>query len=411
MLAFGYVIFGVALFSLAWVYWNIRAWPRIELQAPTTNKPDSVRQSQPAGSVSVIIPARDEEHNLPALLESLMKQGPEVLEVIVLDDHSTDDTSGVVLKYAKLDPRIKLLRGLPLPPGWFGKTWAGYQLAQVAQGEWLLSMDADTKLEPGAVSSILAAASQWRVTYLSCWPRFELVTLTEKIFLPMLNFVTFTTFSWAIMFWRMFDPQAIISSGACMLMHRKAYDRIGGHANAGIRNGLLEDHALARGFRQHGERALCLDGHDILSVRMYRSASEILGGFRKNLFKALRDPLRFWGFILVQTTIFLLPFVLAPLTALLHLPSLPFWLAAACVVAGRLLLSARFRMSWASAFLHPVAMAGMLYCALQSWWCIVTGRGVTWKGRRYFTSPQQQPQTAPAPVRTHQQVRPLILPD
>jgi glycosyltransferase involved in cell wall biosynthesis len=409
MLIFGLILLGLAAGSLAWVYWNIRAWPRVELLKPTATKSDSTSNSQPTTSVSILIPARNEEHNLPALLESLMQQGPAVCEIIVLDDHSADNTSGVVLQYAKRDPRIKLLRGLPLPDGWFGKTWAGHQLAQVAHGEWLLSMDADTKLEPGAVNSMLTAASHWRVTYLSCWPRFELVTLVEKIFLPMLNFVTFTTFNWAIMFWRMFDPQAIISSGACMLMHRRAYDKIGGHASAGIRNGLLEDHALARGFRQHGERALCLDGHDIVSVRMYRSAGEILGGFRKNLFKALRDPLRFWGFIVVQTSVFLLPFVLAPLAFLLHWISWPYWLAAACVVIGRLLIAARFRMSWASAFLHPIAMIGMLYCAIQSWWFIVTGQGVTWKGRRYFVTPQRKP--PPALISTRNRQLPLILPD
>ncbi len=388
MLTFSLILLGIAIFSLGWVYWNIRVWPRIELLKTNNGVAESSPAGHPTTTVSVLVPARDEEHNLPRLLESLMQQGPELAEVIVLDDNSTDNTGDVVLKYAKRDKRIKLLRGLPLPIGWFGKTWAGHQLAQVATGEWLLSMDADTELQPGAILSMLSAASRWRVTYLSCWPRFELLTITEKIFLPMLNFVTFTTFSWAIMFWRMFDSQAIISSGACMLMHRKAYDRVGGHANAGIRNGLLEDHALARAFRLHGERALCLDGHDIVSVRMYRNAEEILGGFRKNLFKALRDPLRFWGFIIVQFTVFFLPFVLAPLASLLHWPSLGFWLAASCVLAGRLLISARFRMSWASAFFHPVAMGGMLYCALQSWWCIITGKGVTWKGRRYFNTPE-----------------------
>ena len=396
MLIFSLILLGLALFSLAWVYWNIRAWPRIELLKPASTTNSTNHIDLPETSVSVIIPARDEEHNLPRLLESLINQGPEVYEVIVLDDNSTDRTGEVVLHYARRDKRIKLLRGLPLPNGWFGKTWAGHQLANAATGEWLLSMDADTELQPGAVRSMLAAARQWRVTYLSCWPRFELITVTEKIFLPMLNFVTFTTFSWAVMFWQMYNSQAIISSGACMLMHRKAYDRVGGHANAGIRNGLLEDHALARAFRLHHERALCLDGHDIVSVRMYRNAEEILGGFRKNLFKALRDPLRFWGFIIVQTAVFFLPFVLAPIAALLGWPSLALWLAAGCTVASRLLVAARFRMSWASAFLHPVAMAGMLFCALQSWWCIITGRGVMWKGRRYFTTPPRPPQPSAA---------------
>lgn len=408
MAIFGLILFIATLACLGLVYYNIRTWPRIRRIPPpsATRFEDGklVASDEPSARVSVIIPARNEEQNLPPLLESLMQQGPEVGEVLVLNDNSTDKTADVVLRYARFDSRIKLINGKPLPEGWFGKTWAGYQLAQVAKCDWIMSMDADTRLEPGAVNSILAAARKYRVTYLSCWPKFELISPAEKVFLPMLNFVTFTTFLWKWMFWYMHDSRAIISSGACMLMHRNAYDKVGGHANSSIRNGLLEDHALARNWRRHGERSLTLDGHDIVSVRMYSSVGEILNGFRKNLFKALRDPIRFWSFLVAQFVLFLLPFVLVPLQMNWGGHYLFFLLASATVVFMRILLAARFRMSWAACFLHPVAVGGTIYCALSSWWCIITGHGVSWKGRRYFTAaaarqPAPKPKPAAVPIK------------
>jgi len=316
------------------------------------------------------------------LLESLIAQGNEVLEILVLDDQSTDGTAAAVEHYARRDRRVRLVRGRARPEGWFGKTWAGHQLSQLARGGWVLYLDADVILHPDAVRSMLTAARRYDVTYLSCWPRFIQKTWADKVFLPLLNFVAFTTFSWPLMLKRMADEKMIISSGACMLMERRAYDRVGGHAVCA--GGLLEDHALARGWRRHGERSLCLDGQDVVSVRMYRDLDEMRAGFTKNFYKALRGPKRFWTFILFQSFVYLTPFVLAPLAAVSQLPAWHCWTAAALVLACRWLLALNYRQPGWAVLLHPLAMVAMLYTALYSWLSIITGRGVTWKGRSYF---------------------------
>src|SRR5690606_4542356 len=134
----------------------------------------------------------------------------------------------------------------------------------------------DVKLEPGAVPQMLREVIGRRLTFLSCWPRFESISLGEKLAIPLLNFATFTSFPMAIMKHTQHHGM-IVASGACLLMERSAYDRIGGHASCA--GGLLEDHALARAWRRHGERSLTLDGQHLLSVRMYRDIHELANGF------------------------------------------------------------------------------------------------------------------------------------
>ncbi|MBN2080939.1 glycosyltransferase [bacterium] len=375
----GILLLVLAALSLAWVVTNIQGWPRVRVLSELHPAGPPLMND---GAVSVCIPARDEEHNLPELLASLIAQGDEVLEILVLDDQSTDGTADVVRRFTALDRRVKLVRGRVRPEGWFGKTWAGHQLSQLARGGWVLYLDADVILHPDAVRSMLTAARRYQVTYLSCWPRFVQTTWADKVFLPLLNFVAFTTFSWPLMLKRMDDEKLIISSGACMLMERRAYDQVGGHAACA--GGLLEDHALARAWRRAGERSLCLDGQDVVSVRMYRGLDEMRAGFTKNFYKALRGPKRFWTFVLFQSFVYLTPFVLAPLATLGQLPSWHCWTAAALVLVGRWLLARNFRQSAWAVWLHPLAMVAMLATALSSWFSIVTGRGVTWKGRSYF---------------------------
>ena len=104
-------------------------------------------------TLTIIIPARNEEHNLPVLLRSLNAQETRPAEVIVVDDGSTDRTATIA---RELGARV-IASQQPLPEGWRGKTWACHQGAQAARGERLLFLDADTWFEPGGLDKILAA--------------------------------------------------------------------------------------------------------------------------------------------------------------------------------------------------------------------------------------------------------------
>ncbi|MEP7339224.1 MAG: glycosyltransferase family 2 protein [Acidobacteriota bacterium] len=349
---------------LAVVTWNVLAWPKIA--ASTRSHPQSV---------SVLIPARNEERNLAACLDAVLRQGETVAEVLVYDDHSTDATPLIVGEYVQRDSRVRLIRAVALAPGWCGKNFACAQLAREARAEWMLFLDADARLATDAVARIVEEAQRREVTFLSCWPGLTLLGFWEKALMPMLNFAVFTLFPAPLSLMRE-DASLGLAHGACLMAHRATYESIGGHT--AVRNEIFEDTRLARLWRTSGERGLCLDGQQVVSVRMYDSLGAIWSGFQKNFFPAFRHESSFWVFLALHASIFLVPFILIFLTAASSV-----WAIAACVLAMRALLAWRFRHPWWSVFLHPLSEIILIALGLSSWWRCKSGKGMEWKGRQY----------------------------
>jgi len=359
------IILTFAAGTLLIVLSNVMFWPR-------------VKRTRALGVVSVLVPARNEEQTLPVLLESLRGQAA-ICEILIANDHSTDQTQAVIDACAKEDTRIRGIFPAPLPAGWCGKNWACASLAAEAQGEWLLFLDADTKLEPGAVESLLGETVARKLTFLSCWPALEMRGFTERLLMPMLNFVLLTLYPAALALWRMNDASLGLGHGACMFFRRAEYFSVGGHR--AVRGEIFEDSRLAQLWRRQGLRGLCLDGRGVVSVRMYRTLAEIWRGFSKNLFPAFKHQASFWLFWLLHAAVFLAPF------GLMWLEGMAGWLfvaAGGCVVAARLALAIRFGHSWWSVLLHPLAQVFVLALGLSSWLSVVSGRGVSWKGRTYL---------------------------
>ncbi len=353
----------IALLIFGLVAWNVLAWPALKVC-------ERKRQS----GVSVLIPARNEERNIIACLDTVARQGEAVREILVLDDHSIDATAQIVRKRTALDPRVILIEGEELPAGWCGKNFACARLAEEATGEWLLFLDADARLAEGAIAAMVCEASRRNLTMLSCWPRFTLESFWEKALMPMLNFVVFTLYPAPLAALRN-DASLGLAHGACILVDRSTYFAVGGHG--AVRGEVFEDTRLAHLWRAKGERELCLDGQQVVSVRMYSSFAEIWSGFQKNFFPAFRRESSFWAFLLLHVMIFFLPLILMAWTR-----AWPVGVAVACVFSMRLLLAVRFRHPVWSAFLHPVAEAVLILLGLSSWWRCKSGRGVVWKGRR-----------------------------
>jgi glycosyltransferase involved in cell wall biosynthesis len=322
----------------------------------------------------VLVPARDESTTIGACLESVTGQGPSLLEVLVYDDRSADETAAIVETWGIRDPRVRLVRGGHLPPGWFGKPHACMQLAEQAGGEWLLFLDADARLQPAALERLIHEARRRQLTLLSPWPALQMVSLWEQLLMPVLNLVVFTLFPAPLSLVRG-DASLGLAHGACILARRDTYRRLGGHAL--VRNEIFEDSRLAQRWRARGERALCLDGQAVVSVRMYRTPAEIWHGFQKNLYPAFARETSFWAFLLVHLLVFV-----APLITLMAAPSTTAALAVAGGVLMRLLLAVRFRHPLWSAWLQPIATCVMVGIALLSRRRYAHG-GVEWKGRRY----------------------------
>lgn len=359
---------GLAVGILALVAWNVIAWPKVSPEAsPAT--PDN----SSSNTVSILIPARNEERNLPGCLDAALCQDETVAEILVYDDHSTDATARVILDYAKRDARVRLIPAVPLAEGWCGKNFACAQLAQHARCEWMLFLDADARLTHHAASRMTTEATRRKLTFLSCWPGLTLASFWEKALMPLLNFTVFTLFPAPLSLLRN-DASLGLAHGACLLMHRATYNELGGHA--AVCDQIFEDTRLAQLWRERGERGLCLDGQDIVHVRMYDSLGDIWRGFQKNFFPAFRHETSFWVFLALHTSIFLAPFFLA-------FVNVNCALVAALVLAMRALLAIRFRHSSWSVLLHPLGEAILIGVGLSSWWRCKTGKGVAWKGRVY----------------------------
>lgn len=233
-------------------------------------------------SVSVIVPARDEEACLGACLQSLVTQTGVSFEVIVVDDASTDRTREIALSF----PLVRTVDAGPLPEGWTGKNNATAAGARQARGEWLLFTDADTVHLPGSLARSLAEARQHGAALLSYSPEQEVDGIWEKAVMPVIFAELATTYSPS----RVSDPgsSAAAANGQYLLISRRAYDAVGGHA--AIAGSLLEDVALARKVKASGQKIFFRYGGDAVRARMYRSFAKLREGWTKNLVLLFPSP-------------------------------------------------------------------------------------------------------------------------
>jgi chlorobactene glucosyltransferase len=246
--------------------------------APRLHQPECLQ------SVSVLIPARNEEENIGLCVQSLLAQDYPLMEILVLDDNSTDATAQIVSEIAERDARVRLVSGEPLPQGWMGKNFACHQLARLARGEWLLFTDADTRHAPGSLAWGIAAAQQNQAGLVSVIPRTIAVTLGEQLIVPIIPFGLLGFFPLDLAD-RLQISFLTMAFGPFMLFRRSAYQATDGHQ--GVRAEIAEDVVLARRTRQAGGRVVLLDGSEHISVRFYRGFGESWHGIAKSAFAAL----------------------------------------------------------------------------------------------------------------------------
>ena len=341
-----------------------------------------------AGAVSVLIPARDEAASIDGCLRSVLAQDHGELEVIVLDDRSSDGTGGIVDRVAGEDPRVRRIEGSPLPEGWKGKTHALQQAAAHAHHPWLAMIDADVHLEPTALSTALGAAQAADAEMVSWFAELETVTFWERVLQPFIFDFILTHSDPA----RVNDPvrDECIANGQFILVRAEVYRQLGGHGP--VRASIVEDMALARRAKAAGVRYRLLDALGVMRTRMYTSLPEILEGWTKNFFAGLHGRWDAVGAALIYLALTsLLPFaLLAGLASAWGMGTplpLALSLAAASVLAlltYRIAVMGRCRPpSVLSIALHPLAAAVLAWIILDSARRAARGVAVTWKGREY----------------------------
>ncbi|MFZ5861520.1 MAG: glycosyltransferase [Nitrospirota bacterium] len=351
-------------------------------------------------AVSVIIPARNEARDLGATIESLQRQRGVTLEVLIVDDHSVDETAAIARRYAAGDPRVRALAAPTLPDGWCGKPHAQAYGAAHATHPLLLFADADVRFAPAALVSAVAELERRGVDLVTLIPATELGSFWERAVQPVMAAVIF----YGVSFTRVNDPAdpQSMGVGAFLLVRRSAYDAAGGHQT--IRDRIVDDYALADSVKRAGGALWLADGGDLLSIRMYHSFAELWRGWSKNLYAGLHLPVRIRvgrreRVIVNDRPLVVLGLLWGYLVSTFILPiALPFWVmltpphpAVALATYG---VSAAFVAAWGSlcrrlgigrawALAIPLGAVVVAAIALNSTWRARLGGGLVWRGRRY----------------------------
>jgi hypothetical protein len=324
-------------------------------------------------SVSVLIPARNEEATIGAACAAVLANQGVTVELIVLDDHSTDRTREIVS--AIDDPRLTIASAPPLPPGWSGKQHACAHLATLARHDLLVFVDADVRLASDALSRMAGFMEQHDVGLASGFPHQIVRTWSEVLLLPLIHFLLLGFLPMMVMR-RSLDPALGAGCGQLFIARRAAYLRAGGHG--AIRASLHDGIKLPRAFRAAGISTGLFDATDIAACRMYTDARGLWEGLTKNATEGMATfkALPVWTVILAGGHI--LPPVL-----LLTEPGLVGAAAVSASIDLRLLLARRLRQPIISALLHPVGVAALL---VVQWTALIRsslGIPATWRGRAY----------------------------
>jgi glycosyltransferase involved in cell wall biosynthesis len=232
--------------------------------------------------VAAIVPARNEEVSIAACITSLAAQ-PEIVEIIAVNDQSSDRTAEILHGLAKNISHLRVIDAPAPPAGWVGKNHAVALGAHQASSPWLLFTDADAVLLEGAIAKAIALATEKDAALISFSPEQELQTWYERVLIPFVYLRLAQRFS----FHEVNDTasKAAAANGQFLLMQRETYDAVGGHA--AIHGAVLEDVALARRVKSAGFRIWFASGFGIVRVRMYRSFSAMWEGWKKNLFQLM----------------------------------------------------------------------------------------------------------------------------
>ena len=348
----------------------------------------SIETREPDGrlpSLSIVVPARNEERQIERCIRSLLATRHPDFEVIAVDDRSDDATRQILGSIASVAPQLSVVDGASLPPGWIGKSWALTQGAAVARGQWLLFTDADTEHEPLAASSALQWATGRGYDVVSLLPDQVTAGAAERVFLPTILYVILLGIGPLDDINDPNKPAIALFNGQYVLASRTAYEAIGGHG--AVRGEIAEDLELARRFKRDGRfRTLLIGGNALVRTRMYRSFGEIWRGFVKNFGLAAReDPFgAAAGLALLACVSPCSPILLIVLAANHAWPeagALALAMAAVVAIAELGMRAMRFRIGAGLALPLGLALVPAIFSA--SLLCSFAGRGVEWRGRRY----------------------------
>jgi hypothetical protein len=324
-------------------------------------------------TVSVCLPCRNEAHRVGPTIRSLLAQrGITDLEILVLDDDSTDGTAELIRSIADGDPRLKILTGKPLTEGWKGKPHACAQLAEVARGTVLIFVDADVEFAPHAMAACVALLRSAKQDMISPFPGQVMGSWSERLYQPLVGWTWLSNIP--VHKGTPSDPPPTpVANGQFLVFDAEGYRHAGGHT--AVFDKVAEDLEILRAVLRSGGRATAVDGSKVAFCRMYADWPELRDGYTKWLWAWVDTPQKVAMSMVSLGVVYLLP----PLAALRGSKvGLVGYLAG---VAGRAAAARRFSEPvWPHSATHPAACAMSGYLILESWRRHRKGQ-LSWKGR------------------------------
>lgn len=371
-----------ALIIIIWLH--NQAW--LDIATPPVQPP-------PGGAlVSIIVPARNEENNIRRCVEALIAQDYPNIEILVLDDRSTDATPAILTELSTREPRLQVLIGKELPAGWAGKPHALHQASLIAAGDWLLFVDADTFLTPNALSASMHSARENGADLYTVMTEQIMGSFWEKTVMPLVMTALSVGFSPG----KVNDPKTrdAIANGQYILIKRAVYDAIGGHEK--LHNQIVEDKAISEQVKWNGYRLILADGRGVAKTRMYTSLPQMWEGWTKNIYLGLSDRPGllllgvFGAFLALMAALFMPAWPLLGLAwslngggwmgALVCAEALLVW---GCILFYRARVARLMGISGWYALTTPLGAGVFAAMMFTSAWKVLSGQGVTWKGRTY----------------------------
>jgi chlorobactene glucosyltransferase len=376
------------LATLPWVLgpllmiWRARGSPRLD--------GESAEIAPDPPLVSVIVPARNEAHNIERCVRSILRSLWPVLEVIVVDDRSGDETGSLARALGAADSRVRVIDGAWVPEGWFGKQWACAQGADAARGSTLIFTDADTEHAPTLIPRSMHAMRARALDFFTVAGQQVLGSFWERAVMPQVFYMIATRYGGAGAVNRARRSRDKIANGQYLCFTRACYDALGGHES--VRGKAAEDLALAQLVYACGMRGELALGPNDLSTRMYTSLAEIVNGWTKNMVTAGVDslPAGVVPRLLLPVLLLIVPLMhLAPVVVLISAALVP---VAASALAWATACSVLLLVWWTCIYVRvfrqpplyalalPVGAAIVLFIIARA---TLRGRGVEWKGRKY----------------------------
>ncbi|HEX6628739.1 MAG TPA: glycosyltransferase family 2 protein [Gemmatimonadaceae bacterium] len=378
------------LWSLPWIVPPLVTYIRLRHSRSLDDESDITPTPDPL--VSVVVPARNEARNIAGCVTSILSTTYPNLELIVVDDASTDGTREAAERAAAGDPRARVVSSPPLPAGWFGKQWACSEGAKAARGEILQFTDADTVHSADLVTRSVNAMDRLNAELFSVAGHQQLGGFWEKIVQPQMFTVLSMRYGGTESITQSKRVTNKIANGQCIFVRRAGYEAIGGHGS--VRASVAEDLLLAQRFFGARKNVVVMLGVKQLSTRMYASLSDIINGWRKNVFAGGLDSVPFGkvGQSVLPLALLLPPLLelLPPLALLLASLGLPAgattiaWAAISCTATliWWIVVYTTIRENPLYAFAYPLGALTLLYIFFTA---VIRGRRVTWKGRTYIS--------------------------